>query len=95
MSTTTEILAAACQKIEVEQKCVKRRKRRENVSIPDNNDDKDKSTNIVAKDRDKMIVADMEHHTVSNTSNPRHTIRHQINNAPLTPVKKIVTYWKR
>ena len=30
-----------------------------------------------------------------NTSNPRHTIRYQMTNVPLTPARKSLTYWKR
>ena len=67
-SATTETLAEARQKIEVEQKCVEKRKRRdnssvwrENLSILDNNDDKDEGSNIVDEKIDKIIVADMYH----------------------------------
>ena len=68
-SATTETLAAACQKIEVEQKCAERRKRRENASvwrenasIPDKNYNKDERAKIVAEERNKRRMADLEHH---------------------------------
>ena len=68
-SSITETSAAARQKIEVEQKCVERKKRHknasvrcENASIPDKNDNKDERANIVAEERDKRRVVDLEHH---------------------------------
>ena len=52
----------------MEHKCVDQRKRRENAfyqrdnaSIPENNYDKDKMAKIIAEDRDKSRVADLEH----------------------------------
>ena len=66
--STTETLSAAHQQIEVEQKCDKRRKRRNNASvwrdnssIPDNNDNKDESSNIIYEERDNRRVSDLEH----------------------------------
>ena len=67
-SATTETSTAACQKIEVEQKCVEQRKIcknasawRDNASIPENNDNKDERSKIIADDRDKRVVAYLEH----------------------------------
>ena len=52
----------------MEQKCVYLRKRCENASvrcedssIPDKKDDKEKRDNIIAEERDKRRVEDMEH----------------------------------
>ena len=68
-SVTTETSAEAFQRIKVEQKCVKQRKRRgnayvlcDNESIPDKNDKKGERDNIVSEERDKRRVADLEHH---------------------------------
>ena len=67
-SATTETSAVAFQKIELEQKWVDQRNRRENASvqhknasIPDKNDNKDERAKIVSEDRDKSKVADLEH----------------------------------
>ena len=69
MSATIETLSAARQKIEVEKKCVKQRKQRENASVWQNNasildmnDDKDERDKIIYEDRDNRSVADMDHH---------------------------------
>ena len=60
-SATSENLEAARHKIEVEQKCTKCKKQRENAFVPDKKDNKDKRANIIAEDTLKRIVADMEH----------------------------------
>ena len=64
----TETWAAARQKIEVEQKCVKRRKqcenesvRRDSASIPGKNDEKNEMARIVVKEIDKRRMTDLEH----------------------------------
>ena len=57
------------QDIEVEQKCIVQKKlhdnesdQRENASVPDNKDDKNKRARIIAEARLKRRVADLEHH---------------------------------
>ena len=68
MSATTKTSAVARQEIEVEQKCVEQRKRRnnasvrrKNASITEKNEHKDKRANIISEDRYKRRVADLEH----------------------------------
>ena len=90
ISDTTEILEAACQKIEVEHKCIMWRKihnnssiRRENASIPDKNYNKDKRAKIIAEEIDKSIVAYLEYriqHFKSKAYYKASNDQHSINN---------------
>ena len=68
-SATTETLATDWHNIEVEYKCIERRKwcdnssvKRKNAFIPDNNDDNDDRAKIFSEEIDKSIVAYLEPH---------------------------------
>ena len=68
-SATTETLEEALQKIEVEWKCVEKKKWRENASIwrknasiPDKNYNKEERFKIIYEEKHKRIVADLSHY---------------------------------
>ena len=67
-SSTTETYAEAFQTIEVEHKCIGRRKKRENASVWRDNafitykkDNKDESSRIISEEILKRRVVDLEH----------------------------------